>query len=269
MVDIRVEEIKGVQASFRSRIQETPSSTRIPLWINQTEVGHLDKDLAKLFSDSFRFFSLEKDALFFTSSTDQLNQRLAVVSQFLKQNGLVFAWRDELLPIVPLGSQEPIPSLGMIERAVCRTLGLTTFAVHLNPHTLDGKIWVAQRSQKKAINPGKWDNCAAGTLSYGETFDLTMDREAFEEAGIHPGSYPRTLTEYFTLSRKVPEGWMIERTAVYTATVPNSFYPKNQDGEVSDFKLLTPKEIINLIKNDQFTFESAVSVLSAIIALQH
>lgn len=49
-------------------------------------------------------------------------------------------------------------------------------------------MWVAQRSFKKAIGPGYWDNCAAGLVGAGEPFGLAMEREAFEEAGVTPGS---------------------------------------------------------------------------------
>ena len=71
---------------------------------------------------------------------------------------------------------------------MCRPFAFNTFAVHLNPFTRDGRMWVAQRSFKKAIGPGYWDNCAAGLVGAGEPFGLAMEREAFEEAGVTPGS---------------------------------------------------------------------------------
>lgn len=237
----------------------------LPFFVNGSFCGFVQESTAKLLVRAFRFLNIQNRELHFECPSFEIgSRRLAAVSQLLKQEGLVRAWRDELLPVVPLQQKNPEPAFATIERAVCRPFSLTTYAVHLNPFTKDGRLWIAQRSLKKAIGPGLWDNCAAGIVPYGEDFDTAMDREAAEEAGIEPGTFQYQLVNRHLLSRPVTEGWMQENTIVYTAVVPDSFTPHNVDGEVACFKLLDADSIIEMIREKQFTFESSLSTLIAI-----
>ena len=70
---------------------------------------------------------------------------------FIKGTDKVFAWRDELLSVTASDDIACESPLTVIERAMCRPFAFNTFAVHLNPFTRDGRMWVAQRSFKKAI----------------------------------------------------------------------------------------------------------------------
>ena len=235
---------------------------RILFVLNDCEVGHLPTKEANTLAANFRFFDLSKGVLNFSAeSSDQASRRLATVSHFYKATNQVFAWRDELLPIVPMNDFERKHVLGTIERAMCRPFAFSTFAVHLNPFAPDGRLWVAQRSKKKAIGPGFWDNCAAGMVPFDEDFDTAMQREAFEEAGIHPGSLNFRYRSRHLISRPVHEGWMREHTLIFSAEVPADFRPHNVDGEVEKFELLEPEEILERIQNHRFTFESSLSVL--------
>lgn len=47
-----------------------------------------------------------------------------------------------------------------------------------------GEVLLAQRSMAKKNNPGKWGPAAAGTVEYGETYDMTAKRELQEELGV-------------------------------------------------------------------------------------
>lgn len=91
---------------------------------------------------------------------DRLRAGLAAISPLCAAYGQP-AWRDELLSVYCFGDIACESPLTVIERAMCRPFAFNTFAVHLNPFTRDGRMWVAQRSFKKAIGPGYWDNCAA------------------------------------------------------------------------------------------------------------
>ena len=147
---------------------------------------------------------------------------------------------------------------------MCRPFAFNTFAVHLNPFTRDGRMWVAQRSFKKAIGPGYWDNCAAGLVGAGEPFGLAMEREAFEEAGVTPGSLEISFSVRNIISRPVHEGWMREIAYICNAYVEDSFHPHNMDGEVECFELLEPEAIIERIEKGRFTFESSLAVLAGL-----
>ena len=246
---------------------EKVPATRIPLLLNNILVGHLKSKDANLLNKTFRFIELDGPCTacrILADNVQQASRRIAVISHFFKQTGLVSAWRDELLPVVSVKDFGRTTVLANIERAMARPFALSTFAVHLNPYTADGRLWVAQRSFKKAINPGYWDNCAAGMVPIGETFINAMGRESWEEAGIPGGSLTFRFLSRHLISREVREGWMFEHTVMFDAEVQEDFNPLNVDGEVQKFELLTQEEVIRRVAAGSFTFESSLSVLLSI-----
>jgi 8-oxo-dGTP pyrophosphatase MutT (NUDIX family) len=69
-------------------------------------------------------------------------------------------------------------------------------------------------------------------------------KEAWEEAGI-PAELARRATRGGTVRilREVPEGVQSEVIHVYDLALPEDFQPTNQDGEVSEFRLLSFEEV--------------------------
>jgi 8-oxo-dGTP pyrophosphatase MutT (NUDIX family) len=151
---------------------------------------------------------------------------LHLVVQQLQKDGLIPGWRDE---------QYRIEDLFEIERAAARPFGLTTYAVHVNG-LLGNQMWLARRSQSKPIDPGMLDNLVGGGMTAGLTPEQVLLKEAWEEAGI-PAGLARTATRggMVKILREVPEGVQSEVIYVYDLQLPDSFQPKNQDGEVSEF----------------------------------
>ena len=246
---------------------EKVPATRISLFLNDILVGHLKSREAVFLKKTFRFIELDgpcSRCRILAENPQQASKRIAAISQIFKQCGLVTAWRDELLPVVSVKDFGRTTGLAEIERAMARPFALSTFAVHLNPYTQDGRLWVSQRSFKKAINPGYWDNCAAGMVPIGETFLTAMARESWEEAGIEEGTLQFHFLERHLISRAVTEGWMFEHTIMFDADVSNNFVPHNVDGEVEKFELLTQEEVIQRAAIGAFTFESSLSVLLSI-----
>lgn len=91
-----------------------------------------------------------------------------------------------------------------------------------------------------------------------------MEREAFEEAGVTPGSLEISFSVRNIISRPVHEGWMREIAYICNAYVEDSFHPHNMDGEVECFELLEPEAIIERIEKGRFTFESSLAVLAGL-----
>lgn len=240
-------------------------SSRIPFYFNDVRAGHIERTDAEFLAKTFRFCEARPDAFVFTAEgPGQASRRLAAVSHLYKGADKVFAWRDELLSVTASDDIACESPLTVIERAMCRPFAFNTFAVHLNPFTRDGRMWVAQRSFKKAIGPGYWDNCAAGLVGAGEPFGLAMEREAFEEACVAPGSIEISFSARNIISRPVHEGWMREIAYICNAYVEDSFHPHNMDGEVECFELLEPEAIIERIEKGRFTFESSLAVLAGL-----
>ena len=239
--------------------------SRIPFYVNDVRAGHIERADAEFLARAFRFCDVCSDSFVFTSEdSEQASRRLASVSHLFKGADKVFAWRDELLSVTASDDIACNAPLTVIERAMCRPFAFNTFAVHLNPFTRDGRMWIAQRSLKTASGAGYWDNCAAGLVSASEPFGLAMEREAFEEAGVVPGSIEISFTARNIISRPVHEGWMREIAYICSAYVEDSFRPHNMDGEVECFELLEPEAIIERIEKGRFTFESSLAVLAGL-----
>ncbi|MCD8339228.1 MAG: NUDIX domain-containing protein [Burkholderiales bacterium] len=239
---------------------------RIPLYLNTQHVGHLTKDDAKYLADIFHFFEVKPDGkkcTFKAEGSVQASRRLAAAAQVFKQKGRLEAWRDELLSVVALDDYDRKHPFASVERAFARPLALSTFAVHLNPFTPDGRLWVGQRAMTKKVCPGMWDNCAAGMVPRRESFITAMERESWEEAGIHLDQLEVDFIGHHRISRPVTEGWMTEHTFMFSTHVDDKFIPQNQDGEVQKFELLTPEELVDKAEKGMFTFESSLSVLLA------
>lgn len=170
---------------------------------------------------------------------------LMPVLEELAEDGFIPGWRNE---------RYRIEDLFDIERAAARPFGLTTQAVHVNG-IAGGRMWLARRSATKPIDPGILDNLVGGGLTAGLTAEQVLVKEAWEEAGI-AADLARQARFGGTTSvlREVPEGVQSETVHIYDLELPESFQPQNQDGEVSEFKLLTFAEV----ERETLTYEATI-----------
>lgn len=205
------------------------ASRYVPFMAGGRRIGWLQPELAA---------RLARWPAVFTSGAEKVvlvdAAGLGRVVETLAQEGFIPGWRNE---------RYRIEDLFDIERAAARPFGLTTQAVHLNG-IVGERMWLARRSPTKPIDPGMLDNLVGGGVSVGFSVEATLVKEAWEEAGIpaelarkaKPGGAIRVL-------REVPEGVQSETISVYDLELPADFRPQNQDGEVSEFKLLTFAEV--------------------------
>ena len=61
--------------------------------------------------------------------------------------------------------------------------------VHLHVFNKNGQLFLQKRSQRKKVQPGKWDTAVGGHISSGEGVLNALKREAFEELGIKKNNY--------------------------------------------------------------------------------
>ena len=172
-----------------------------------------------------------------------------VVEQLAKE-GFIPGWRNERYRIADLFE---------IERAAALPFGFQTRAVHLNGIAGE-RMWLARRSMTKQIDPGMLDNLVAGGISVGYSVEATLVKEAWEEAGM-----PAELSQKaqfggtLTVVREVPRGVQWETVIMYDLELPADFRPANQDGEVSEFKLLAFSEVEQQIADGALTHEAALA----------
>lgn len=173
---------------------------------------------------------------------------LAPVVEALAQEGFIPGWRNERYRIADLFD---------IERAAARPFGLTTQAVHVNG-IVGERMWLARRSATKPIDPGMLDNLVGGGISVGFSVETTLVKEAWEEAGI-PAELAQEAEPGGTIGvlREVPEGVQSEIISIYDLELPQDFRPQNQDGEVSEFRLLSFAEV----ERETLTYEATLVAL--------
>jgi 8-oxo-dGTP pyrophosphatase MutT (NUDIX family) len=200
---------------------------------------------------------LVDDGLDFTSRSALLFE----AALRLRDAGLLRGWRDEALAIraVPGGT-----TLATIERAACRALGITTEAVHLNAFADDGTLVVARRAPHKPIDPGLWDNLVGGMVPADETLEQSLEREAWEEAGLELDRLEVHQGRSFHVRRPVPEGYQSEWIHVYETTLSDEIQCTNQDGEVAAIERRPLGDVVDAIERSEFTLEAALVTLESL-----
>jgi len=227
--------VKPVAFAFRAQLF-------VPLFAGRRRIGWLRPELAARLAAWPTVFrsSFEKVRLLDPAAIGPVVEELA-------QEGFIPGWRNERCRVADLFE---------IERAAARPFGLTTIAVHLNG-IVGEKMWLARRASTKAIDPGLLDNLVGGGLTAGLSPEQVLLKEAWEEAGI-PAELARsaTLGGSATILREVPEGVQSEVIHVYDLELPASFQPRNQDGEVSEFKLVA----FDAVAGEQLTLEAELAI---------
>jgi len=225
-----------------------------PLVVDGHVVGALDPDRVRTLKRFPDVFVVGAGEVGFASHlTDAASRTAAVasVARTLAGEGRLSAWRDERYAVGAAPGGSP---LFLLERAAARYFGIRTFAAHVNGTTRrdgDTAMWIARRSPRKAIDPGLLDNLVGGGIAAGVTVAETVAKEAWEEAGL-PAALSRTARPVGTLEirRAQPDGLQLETIFVHDLDLPNDTVPVNHDGEVAEFRVVSPDEVARLAANE-------------------
>ncbi|MEI8113603.1 MAG: septation protein IspZ [Bacteroidia bacterium] len=163
--------------------------------INEQQMSQFRKTLKLLF-----FVFLTHTLLVFYSAFYLSNEAWAFISGglFYILFGLVFGYefikqkiKRNKLPIIP-DNEEWLPIvneeggiIGKAPRSVChRGEKLLHPVVHLHVLNNQKHIYLQKRPMNKLVQPGKWDTAVGGHISFGETLETALKREAWEEIGL-------------------------------------------------------------------------------------
>ena len=256
--------IPALYAALLQSIQETPPEFSLPLTIAGKLAGFITPQALKAISHlpEVRITPLAVHLTDPGTPRFELEPLLARIADILRDAGLLKTWRDELLTVYAEGED-----LAKMERAAMRPLGLLTHAVHLNAWTPDLKLYIARRAMTKATDPGMWDTLAGGLANGSEDLEQALLRETYEEAGLKPDALTcRTpLRTLLRMHRRLPEGYQVENILVSDCILDPATEPRNTDGEVSEIRIASQQEVVQMIADRQITLEAALVILEGML----
>ncbi len=194
---------------------------------------------------------------------DGRSAALATLARRLAAHNLLRGWRDEAFAVTPALTH---PALATIERAAARYLGLLTFASHMNGIVAGQRaLWIARRSESKAVDPGMWDNLVAGGMPHGSDPLATLVRECDEESGIPPWlAVQAQVHGEVEVLREIDEGVQWETVYSYDLELPAGFVPHNRDGEVAEHRLVGPDAALAIMADGAMTLDATLVTLCAL-----
>jgi len=252
------------RAALPARLHQAPLAPREPLWWGEATIGSIEPAVAQRLAPGAPIAADLRDGVVGWRVTGpQLQASLAALAEALRSAGFVRAWRDELLAVTDDQGRE----LASVERGVVRLLGIPTHAVHLLGFAPDGRHWLQQRAFDKADDPGLWDTLVGGMVPAGESVLGALERETLEEAGLALAQLHALESGGQVVTRRpsasVPHGYVIERLDWYRCVVPENLAPENRDGEVAQFRLMEPGEVIERLERGELTLDAAAILLAA------
>ena len=265
-------------ASLHARASVEPRRPRLSLVAQGHPIGSL---LADLHADvpqfaAKKFHTLlqkqEQTGIAFWALKGDLTSSLNQLADLMRSTGVgqvAHYWRGEQLAVWSESGER----LGSVERGAVRPLGIATRAVHLVGRTANGCIWVQQRALNKANNPGLWDTLMGGMVSSQDGLHSALQRETWEEAGLQTSDLLHLARRGRVTIARPSEGIDIDPIGLaytqedidwFSCTVPDGVTPRNQDGEVAQFQLLSLPDLAERLQRDEFTLEATLILVTAI-----
>jgi len=246
------------------------SAARVPFRVNGKRVGSVARAHLQALRAWPEGLRVDEAGVALQAETSRLSNVLARLNAWLRQRGLIRAWRDEAFALIDPADGSRLATL---ERAAARFWGTLTLGAHANGYVADDTgrpthLWVAQRSASKATDPGKYDNLIGGGVPEGQSPAQALVREGWEEAGLQPAQMTAVRAgSVLCLKRDIAEGLQFEWLHAYDLRLPEEFAPQNQDGEVAGFRCLPLDEALALAAGEQMTVDAALVTLD--FALRH
>ncbi|XP_062090718.1 nudix hydrolase 20, chloroplastic-like [Humulus lupulus] len=232
----------------------------MPFVIEDQIVGYIHNEFAenlRKFQNVFKFLPDNSNGgchggrVTLHSSLKTPEERTRAVGEVVKSLGkpLIPGIRNELFPVISSFGASPFFSL---ERAAAPYFGIKVYGVHMNGYVeKEGQkfLWVGKRSQGKSTFPGMLDHLVAGGLPHGIACGENVVKECEEEAGI-PRSISSSAIAVGAVSYMDIDKYRYKRDVLfcYDLKLPESFIPKNEDGEVESFKLIPVTHVANVIR---------------------
>jgi 8-oxo-dGTP pyrophosphatase MutT (NUDIX family) len=244
----------------------------LPFFHGDSRIGLVRRDNARSLSRFPKVFAVANDAvrLVAPGDFDALSAAVDGVVERLVADGLVPKWRNEFFAVA---TRWGAPPLFKLDRGAVAFFGVRAYGVHLNGYRRDGtgplRLWVGRRAADKKVSPNKLDNLVAGGIGYGHGLFETLAKEAREEADMRAELIARAVPVGAVSYRMEVEGGARDDVLfVYDIAVPGDFVPRNTDGEIASFHLMTADEVVAGVRDSE-DFKFNVNLVIIDFALRH
>ncbi|CAG0892786.1 unnamed protein product [Cyprideis torosa] len=244
----------------------------LPVFFGEHHIGYVRPEHAKVMSENYpKAFREEPDSTRGSTTFSVLSEEsLATALERMRTETEIQAvkgWRNELYAI---RSQFHLPTLLLIERSAACLFGMRQYGttlIGIVHHPQKGKcVWLQRRAKDKPTWPGQWDVTVSGGLSAFLDIRQRMIQEAEEEAGI-----PEVLLKDMKAAGIVsffhdcPRGMYPSTEFMFEVELPSSFTPKNMDGEVDEFRLVSLQELYEAILDPSFKITACPMAVDCLI----
>jgi 8-oxo-dGTP pyrophosphatase MutT (NUDIX family) len=244
----------------------------LPLHHGDIRIGLVRRDNAESLGRFPKVFAVADDAvrLVAPGGFADLSAVVDGVVERLVADGLVPKWRNEFFAVAPRWGAPPLFKL---DRGAVAFFGVRAYGVHLNGYRRDGagplQLWVGRRAADKKVSPNKLDNLVAGGIGYEHGLFETLAKEAREEADMPAALIAQAVPVGAVSYRmEVPGGARDDVLFVYDIEVPGDFVPRNTDGEIASFHLMTADDVVAGVRDSE-DFKFNVNLVIIDFALRH
>lgn len=245
-----------------------------PFLIAGRQVGWVRHDTARRLQGFPGTFRVTDEAVVLHPALNTPEERAAALDAVAAT--LHDAWgyprlRGERYAVAPRWGEEP---LATIDRGWVSVFGVRAYGVHVNGvvRRADGPhLWIGRRAKDKAVAPGKLDNMVAGGQPAGLGLMANVVKEAAEEADI-PERLARSAVPVGTVSYCVEDDWGLKPDLMFCfdLDLPESFAPRNTDGEIDDFMLMPVEAVTARVRDtDDFKFNVNLVILDFLVRRGH
>ncbi|HEV2675292.1 MAG TPA: DUF4743 domain-containing protein [Aliidongia sp.] len=244
----------------------------LPLLLAGRRVGFVRRDRAGALAAFPRIFHVSTDGIAFDDGldgADAVTTALHEVTDGLIRAGHTDKRRQEMFAVTDGWGGTLLFEL---DRGAVPFFGTRSYGVHLNGWRpgFDGPdLWIGKRAKDKKIAPGQLDNLVAGGMGAGYGARETLLKEAAEEADMPEALAARAHAVGAVRYRmELPDGMRDDVLFLYDIETPVDFVPRNTDGEIEDFRLLSARECLRRVREtDDFKFN--VNLVLVDFGLRH
>jgi 8-oxo-dGTP pyrophosphatase MutT (NUDIX family) len=240
--------------------------------------GYMLENVVKSFtwSAAWEVDHAKKTVRLLATSLDERNQIIAstLKAEHEKKTFKVLSdWRGEMFAIYGPGHELVLS----MERTGAPLFGIATYGIQLlawEQHAEGPRLWIAKRAKTKRRFPTMLDSTVGGCLPTGESPFECLVREAGEEASI-PAEVIRKHAKacgtlnyiHVTDERSGGELGLIspEVQFLYEMERPADLKFEPRDGEVEKFVLCGVEEVMERLRNGEFTPANGCVVLDFLI----